>query len=325
MGWLKKTFKKISPFSKGGIVGGALGIGGSAIGGYLNNQHNQRGQQSQVPPNFQVQKQYPGGTAGFYDDSWLQILKGLQGGNNTGEMMQNLLQNFSGNPEQMKLIMQQMQPFIAAGMFNDPAYKNIADFEGRTEKDRQQTMQAYGTGAGMIGDQGRQATTMGQQKLGRMGLGRGAASAGLASRVAQQTGAQQGGLFSSLYEGHRNRTEGYAQQSLDATRGLTQMVLTGVSPERSEPQKQSLWGPAIGALGSGVGGLLGGLCWVAREVIPDEWKDVRHYMLNVAPASLFRYYAENGEQIAAHLREHPEEKAQLRPMLREFARQGRAA
>lgn len=65
----------------------------------------------------------------------------------------------------------------------------------------------------------------------------------------------------------------------------------------------------------GLGGTLGAaaiLCWVAREVMPDRWLEMRKWMFSKAPKSLFDFYIENGEEIADFIKLNPEYKRPMR-------------
>ena len=64
-------------------------------------------------------------------------------------------------------------------------------------------------------------------------------------------------------------------------------------------------------------------CWVAREVVPDEWEDARLYVLFVGPKWFMQWYLENGEDTARLLRNNPWAKPLVRPLFRYFARKGR--
>lgn len=65
----------------------------------------------------------------------------------------------------------------------------------------------------------------------------------------------------------------------------------------------------------GLGGTLGAaaiLCWVAREVMPERWLEMRKWMLTKAPRSLFDFYVNNGEEIAEFIHDNPEYKKPMR-------------
>jgi hypothetical protein len=64
--------------------------------------------------------------------------------------------------------------------------------------------------------------------------------------------------------------------------------------------------------------VLGGLCWVAREVYGEEddrWKQFRVWLLGAAPDWLFNAYAKHGEAFAGFVRKVPVLKRVLRPLM----------
>jgi len=65
-------------------------------------------------------------------------------------------------------------------------------------------------------------------------------------------------------------------------------------------------------------GVLGGLCWVAREVYGEEdgrWVQFRTWLLNDAPKWLLNLYARHGEWFAGVVRKAPILKRALRPLM----------
>ena len=92
-------------------------------------------------------------------------------------------------------------------------------------------------------------------------------------------------------------------------------------------------GKAAPALASAVGGsgtaaaalapMLVALCWTAREVLPNQWRDCRTYVLFGAPKWFRVWYIKNGEQAACWLRLHPRIKTLVRPLFRYFAWRGK--
>lgn len=64
-------------------------------------------------------------------------------------------------------------------------------------------------------------------------------------------------------------------------------------------------------------------CWVAREVVPDRWRDCRTYILFGAPKWFLAFYIKHGPAIAAWLRRHPWAKTLLVPLFRYFAWRGK--
>lgn len=64
-------------------------------------------------------------------------------------------------------------------------------------------------------------------------------------------------------------------------------------------------------------------CWVAREVVPDSWTDVRHYILGESPDWFRELYGEQGPAAATVLRRNPQQREELRPAFELLARRGR--
>lgn len=69
--------------------------------------------------------------------------------------------------------------------------------------------------------------------------------------------------------------------------------------------------------------LAAALCWVAREVVPDEWEDCRIYILLGAPSWFRNLYKKRGEQFANYIHDKSAWKWALRPLFRYFAWRGR--
>lgn len=85
-------------------------------------------------------------------------------------------------------------------------------------------------------------------------------------------------------------------------------------------QQMALIGAGIGAVGSIGGGVLGGMCWIAREVYGEaspRWRQFRTWLVTKAPAKLLAGYLQHGERAAAWLREHPERVPDVRAWMDE--------
>ena len=76
------------------------------------------------------------------------------------------------------------------------------------------------------------------------------------------------------------------------------------------------------ALGEAYGNM--DYCWVAREVIPARWTEVRTFILSAAPSELRKLYGEQGPRLAKDLRDQPNRRAALRPLFTRLADLGRA-
>ena len=64
-------------------------------------------------------------------------------------------------------------------------------------------------------------------------------------------------------------------------------------------------------------------CWVAREVIPEQWIDARTYVRHLSPSWFREGYMKYGERVAMFITDKPVLKSILRPMFKLFARAGR--
>jgi hypothetical protein len=79
---------------------------------------------------------------------------------------------------------------------------------------------------------------------------------------------------------------------------------------------QNVGGGGMGGMGGGMGGMGGGaFCWVAREVYgvhDPRWLAFRQWMTWQAPAWMQNLYRDQGEDLAAWLRERPAAKSAVR-------------
>lgn len=82
------------------------------------------------------------------------------------------------------------------------------------------------------------------------------------------------------------------------------------------------WRSQLTTLGLGLLPLA--FCWVAREVVPSEWREARTGVLFTAPRWFRRFYLQHGEKAASWLRTHSWAKPLVRPLFRYFAKRGRA-
>lgn len=67
----------------------------------------------------------------------------------------------------------------------------------------------------------------------------------------------------------------------------------------------------------------GDFCWVAREVIPEQWRFVRLYLLTSAPTWLRDGYGKYGPGFASFIHDKPMLKSLLRPVFLALAEKGR--
>jgi hypothetical protein len=224
---------------------------------------------SQTSPNT-VGKRHPGGMAQFYDDSYLRLLEGLRRGEGPTEQLRGMLERFQGSPGDLEDYLKRAAPFIAGGLGGTEPFGYLQDF-----RNVENPLQAYGRGAGMIGQGAAQGLAGAQNQLARAGLGRSAAMSGLASRAASGASAQQASLYTDLYQATQARQAANAQRAFDLHRQVAQMALGQSMTPRVEgggggpSQLSSTIGGGLSGAGAGfaiggppgavIGGLLGGL------------------------------------------------------------------
>ena len=66
------------------------------------------------------------------------------------------------------------------------------------------------------------------------------------------------------------------------------------------------------------------ICWVARVVIPERWKEARTYVMYLSPRWFYRLYRTYGERIADFIENKPFLQRVLRPLFLKFADKGSA-
>lgn len=67
-------------------------------------------------------------------------------------------------------------------------------------------------------------------------------------------------------------------------------------------------GDTLGVVGKIAGGVMGGMCWVARAAFGEDdprWLQFREWLYHNAPLWLFKWYANNGESFAVYVRRSP--------------------
>lgn len=184
-----------------------------------------------------------------------------------------LAQSKAGSPEQLNQWMRNMAPFIASSLFRSPGYNFLQD-----PSNWDQSMQAYGAGAGMLAQGARQAQTQGQNQLARMGLGRSGAQAALANQTTQALAGQQSNLFTNLFQQSiQNKLSG-AQRAFDLDQAIIRLALGSLpAPFREDPSQQSGVGGLIAqtlgsAAGMGLGALVGGPAGAAAGAsLGSQW------------------------------------------------------
>ena len=178
---------------------------------------------------------------------------------------------------------------------------------GAVQQDVTQTLQTPG---GRVSASGAKALS---------GLGETAAEAGAQAAFqahqlgAQGAAAQRNALRTSLADERARKSEEFERGMYGAknTHGAQAAFAEGALSEDEENQA------AMAEI------IMGALCWVAREVLPGQWRDCRTFILFGPHPMLRKLYAKYGEATAVWIRPRPWAKAAIRPLFRYFARQGR--
>lgn len=245
--------KALGGFMVGGPTGGVIGG--------LQRGKGARSTDGTVP------KAMPGGMANYYDDSWAQLLAGMQAGEGTTDVLQRILTNFKGKPGNLEDFLRQAGPFLGAAQVNKLGQSPGLKFMEDQSNWDMGALGAYGQGAGMIGRGARQSIDAGNQQLAAAGLGRSAARGSQTAALRQQAYGQQAGLWSDTYQQAQRNRMASANNLFDAHRVLAQLAMGQVPTPRnvdSGAGANSLQ-DSLGALASGVGagaaigGPIGGL------------------------------------------------------------------
>lgn len=245
------------PVNIGNVIGGVVGgPTGAFLGGMFGKKKGMRQKVGQVP------KQYPGGMANYYDDSWARLLAGMQSGRGASGTLTDILQNFKGSPGDLEDFMQRAGPFLGAGqaasMERGPAFQYMQDPKNWDLG----AMSAFGPAAGMIGRGAQQASQTGAQQLAASGLGRGAARASMQQMAQQGASGQQADLWQRLYQQAQQNRMSSASNALEAHRMVAQVALGQVPTPRMMDSSggggMSGLGIAAGIAGGAAGGLAGG-------------------------------------------------------------------
>ena len=167
---------------------------------------------------------------------------------------------------------------------------------------------AFGGAGGMMGGQAAKAL---------MGAAQGAAEAGTQAQVAINAQAAQ------MAEQRRQETmEALSKQRDEAIDTISKLTSGGGEAlEGAVAGQQGSGGGADAA--AGIAKMMIMMCWVAREVLPGQWRDCRTYILFGAPKWFRSFYIKNGPGISVWLCHNPWAKVPLRPLFRYFAWRGR--
>lgn len=199
-----------------------------------------RGEQNQAARNYQrlyeqLQRgQHKEGLAAFYE---------------------NLLENFEGYESDLTEFMERNAPMMAASSLQGTeAFKQIQDFEQFNT-----AQQAYGVGAGKIGQAATRGAQRAQGQMAGAGLGRSASMQALAGQAAATSGAQQADLYTGLYQQGQAQRQQSIAQAFDAHRMVANMALAHNPNQQAAPQgDDGIWGALGGAAGAIIGANVGG-------------------------------------------------------------------
>tara|TARA_R110002126_G_scaffold264291_3_gene407303 strand:+ start:2741 stop:3523 length:783 start_codon:yes stop_codon:yes gene_type:complete len=230
-------------------------------------------------------------------------------------------------------------PFNADRMINKQRDSLEAGTAGMSEAEKNQRKAKATEAAGQ--QVGAMQQDLSQQALASGGMGQGANTkamlqlGGAAAEAGAGASEQIEAQSAEIAEAKRQETLAHYQQSKQNKMELMNSAvskLTGPSLEgagdallrAADPKKEGGSGLASRAVTAGLSLLPLMLCWVAREVVPNEWRDARTYILFQAPAWFRKLYLQHGEKTALWIAKHPRAKPVLRPLFRYFARRGRA-
>ncbi len=141
---------------------------------------------------------------------------------------------------------------------------------------------------------------------------------GFGQQIGQQQ-MQQGQLAQALNQALIDASKGQYAGFTGAPMQSLQMPLAAVGAANMGQQTQTQTAkPGLFDFLTLGATLLGGLCWVAREVYGEDdtrWQEFRHWLLTDAPTWLLKAYAKYGERFAGVVRRAPVLKRVLRPLM----------
>jgi hypothetical protein len=147
-----------------------------------------------------------------------------------------------------------------------------------------------------------------------MGAAQGAAEAGAGAQTAINAQAAQ------IAEARRRETmDALNEQRKEAQEFVKSLVSGGGEAMAGGASGEQSGGDKAAAAAQ----IMMAMCWVAREVLPGQWRDCRTYILFGAPKWFRSFYIKRGPGIAVWLCHNPWAKIPLRPLFRYFARRGK--
>lgn len=159
--------------------------------------------------------------AGFYDDSYGQLLSSLAQGGQSGDIFGNVLRNFRGGIGDLKDFLESpaTRMSLAYGIQNSPEYQQSRDFRGFD------TM--FQAGAGDIATQAAEQTSQGSRLASRTGQGRNAAlRSALAGQASQGAAQRTAGLRGQVQMQRLQQ----AQRAFEQQRQLAALATGQITP-----------------------------------------------------------------------------------------------
>jgi len=184
---------------------------------------------------------------------------------------------------------------------------------GASQQDVSNMLQAQGMNQ-QAGLQGAQQAMTGANQLGNL--------SSLGFDFGQQIGAtqsQEGQLMQALNQALIDAAKGQYSGFTGAPEDALSAYLAALGGSQTGQSTQtSTSNPGLFDYLTAGAGILGALCWVAREVYGEEdgrWVQFRTWLLNDAPKWLLNLYAKHGEWFAGVVRKAPILKRALRPLM----------
>lgn len=191
---------------------------------------------------------------------------------------------------------------------------SIASMQNATQRDianQNAELQAAALSQQGFGNQASQLAGIAgmQGNLANLGFGFGQQS----NQMMQQSGAQQQAHQQALLDQAMGQYGGYTGSPMNSLGAMSQALGATPQPGRTTTNQPGLFDYLT--MGAGV---MGAMCWVAREVYGPEnpaWLEFREWMLGKAPAWLRKAYIKHGPKWAEWVKRNPWSKRVLRPLM----------
>lgn len=200
-----------------------------------------------------VGKSRPGGMANYYDDSWLQLLRGLQAGDDPSAAFTRLLEGFKGDPGDLESFFDNPSARMAFAYMlgSSKGAKHLGDFS------QEPSMRAFASGKGQIGQAAAMANQGQQAQLASMGLGRSGLAGAAEAGIMQQAGGQSAQLGAALEQQRYSNLLQQANMSFDVERIMTQLALGQTPAPMEGGGGMDSTAALIGAAGTVLGSFIG--------------------------------------------------------------------